>query len=95
MYYRIGTSIPRTQQTGLVPIEDGQMLVTMQAIYFGGLQHNFRLPYSAILRLEPFADGVGVFPDHGSGKVFIPGSLGFDDGWFFYNLISALAVGVK
>lgn len=90
IYYRIADSAPRTQQTGLVPLEEGKMMLTTKAIYFGGMQHNFRLPYESILRLEPFVDAVGVFPNHGSGKVFLPGSLGFDDGWFFYNLISAL-----
>jgi hypothetical protein len=95
IYYRLGTLVPQSQHTGLVPLEPGQMLVTTHAIYFGGLQHNFRLPYPAILRLEPLADGVSVFPNFGSGKVFLPASLGFDDGWFFYNLISALASSAK
>jgi hypothetical protein len=90
LYYRLGASTPHSQQTGLALIEAGQMLITTQAIYFGGLTHNFKIPHSSILRLEPFVDGIGVYPDYGSGKVFLPGSLGFADGWFFYNLVSAL-----
>ncbi len=90
IYYRIGASAPRTQQTGLVPIDQGKMLITTKAIYFSGTTTTFKLPYSSILRLESFVDAVGVYENHGRGKVFIPGSLGMDDGWFFYNLISAL-----
>ena len=65
------------------------MLITAEAIYFGSSKQTFRLPYDSILRLESFADGIGVYPDYGAGKIFLPAILGFDDGWFFYNLASA------
>jgi|SRR5579875_166830 len=90
MYYRLGTSVPRSQQTGLVPVDTGEFLVTTKALYFGGQKDTFRIPFSSILRLESFADGVGVYENYGGGKVFIPFTLGFDDGWFFYNLVAAL-----
>ena len=91
MYYRIGTSQPRTQQTGLVPVDQGLMVITTKAILYSGQQRNFRLPYSSILRLESFVDGFGIHENYGSGKVFIPGLIGtMDEGWYFYNLVSAL-----
>ena len=91
MYYRVGASHPRAQQTGLVPVDEGLMIITTQAIYFSSHETNFRLPYSSIIRIESFVDGIGVYENHGSGKVFIPGLLGtMDEGWYFYNLVSAL-----
>ena len=90
MYYRIGTSAPKAQQTGLVPVDEGELLISTRAIYFGGQRQTFKIAHSSILRLESFRDGFGVHENYGSGKAFIPYSLGFDDGWFFVNLLSAL-----
>ena len=91
MYYRIGASQPRTQQTSLVPIDEGLMAITTQAIYFTSHRMTFRLPYTSIILLESFVDGFGVYENHGSSKVFIPALLGtMDEGWYFYNLVSAL-----
>jgi hypothetical protein len=91
MYYRVGTSAPRADQTSLVPVAEGLMVIATQSIYFTSHQSTFRLPYSSILRLESFVDGFGVYENHGRGKVFVPGLLGtMDEGWYFYNLVSAL-----
>ncbi len=90
MYYRIGASQPRTQQTELAPVDQGLMVITTKAIIFSGQQYNFRLPYSSILRLESFVDGFGVHENYGKGKVFIPALIGsMDEGWYFYNLVAA------
>ena len=90
LYYRLSASLPRSEETGLVLLDEGELLITTKAIYFGGLKQALHLPYSSILRLESLADGIGIYQHHGTGKVLIPASLGFDDGWFFYNLIAAL-----
>jgi hypothetical protein len=91
LYYKLGQSHPNTRQTGLVPVDGGLMLVTTHAIYFGGDLNTFRIPYHSILRIEPFVDGFGIFENYGAGKVFIPSPLGSaDEGWFFYNVVSAL-----
>lgn len=95
VYYRLGASLPKTESTGLVLVDQGSMLVTTHAVYFGGAKASFRIPYDSILRLESFADGIGIYENHGTGKVLLPYSLGFDDGWFFYNLISALSDQVR
>lgn len=92
VYYRVGTSQPRTQQTGLVPVDNGTLVITTQAIYFSSHITTFRIPYESIVRLESFVDGFGVYENYGSGKVFIPALLGTsDEGWYFYNLVSALS----
>lgn len=89
MYYRIGQSHGPAAQTGLVQSDEGEMLFTSQALYFGGRQSTFRVPYSSILRTEAFVDGFGVFENVGKGKVFIPQYSGMEVGWFFYNLLVA------
>ncbi len=94
-YYRLSASTLRSEQTGLVLIDQGKMLITTQTIYFGGPMQNLRVPYSSVLRVESLVDGFGIYPDHGSGRVFIPATLGFDDGWFFCNLISAYVAQAK
>ena len=90
MYYRIGSSGSPTRQTGLTPTDEGEMLFTNKALYFGGQRATVKIPYSSILRLESFIDGIGVHQSHGSGKVFLPDYSGMDTGWFFYNFLNAL-----
>ena len=65
------------------------MALTDQAIYFGGALYTFRIAYEDILRLEPYRDAFEVHENYGSGKLIVPGNLGFDDSWYFYALISA------
>ena len=57
-------------------VDQGHVLISTRAIYFGGQQTTFKIPYSSILRLESFVDGFGVYENHGRGKVFIPYTLG-------------------
>jgi hypothetical protein len=91
LYYRVGASSTPTHQTSLIQIDEGEMLLTTQAIYFGGQESTFRIPYNTVLRFEAFTDGIGVFQNHGRGKVFIPDYSGMEVGWFFYNLATSLA----
>jgi hypothetical protein len=91
LYYRIGASQPRANVTGLVPVDDGLIVITTKAIIYSGQRQNFRLPYTSILRLESFVDGFGIHQNYGGGKVFLPSPLGsMDEGWYFSNLVSAL-----
>ena len=88
VYYRLGASHPRATQTGLVPVDEGLMLIT---ILFSGQTNNFRLTFDSVLRVESFTDAFGIHPNHGRGKVFIPAKIGtIDEGWYFHNLVSAL-----
>jgi hypothetical protein len=92
MYYRIGSSQPHSQQSGLMPIDDGNLVITTKAILFTGERTNFRIDYGSILRIESFVDGFGIHENYGAGKVFIPALIGTaDEGWYFYNLVSALS----
>ncbi len=91
IYYRFNVSSPRVEETVLSILDEGEMLITTGAIYFGGLRHTLRIPHSSIIRLQSLADGLGIHQQNGTGNILIPASLGFDDGWFFYNLVAALA----
>ena len=67
----------------------GEMLITNQALYFGGQNRTLRVPLNHVIRYQPYVDAVDVCESHGVPKVFIPDYSGMDTGWFF-NLLSAL-----
>gem|GEM_PF-4050969 len=91
IYYRLGASQPRSTQTGLVHVADGLLLITTKALYFSSPITTFQISYYSIIRIESFVDGFGIYENYGTGKVFIPALLGTkDEGWYFYNLVSAL-----
>lgn len=46
-------------------------------------------PYSSIIRLTPYVDGLGMFTNGGKPQVFITRSG--DYGWFVYNLVRHLS----
>jgi len=89
VYYHFGASQAR-KVSGLLPIDVGAMLVTSQALYFGGEERTMRISLSHVLRYEPYVDGVGVCEAAGPPKVFVPDYSGMDSGWFLFNLLSTL-----
>ena len=89
IYYRLAKTTPRISQTSLQVVDQGKMALTDRAIYFGGNLQTFRVAYEDILRLEPYRDAFEVHENYGRGRLIIPGTLGFEDGWYFYALISA------
>jgi hypothetical protein len=89
IYYHFGGS-QRQEQSGLLPVDVGVMLITSKTIYFGGQKTTLRIPLDQVIRYIPYADGVGVCESCGSPKVFTFGFNGMDTGWFFYNLLTAL-----
>ena len=92
MYYRLGASQPHSSTMGLTPTDQGTLLITTRATYFGGQRATLRIDHSSVVSLESFTDAVGIYPNHGKGKILIPNRLGdVEDGWYFYNVISAYA----
>jgi hypothetical protein len=89
VYYHVGASQGH-KLSGLLPLDVGQMLITSQALYFGGQTTTLRISLANVLRYEPYIDGVGVCEAHGPPKVFVPDYSGMDTGWFFVNLLSTL-----
>ncbi|HEV2689468.1 MAG TPA: hypothetical protein VGV35_12980, partial [Bryobacteraceae bacterium] len=90
MYYHVGGSQGH-QVSGLLPIDIGEMLITTEALYFGGQKKTLRIALTKVLRFQPYVDGVGVCESHGPPKVLVPDYCGMDTGWFFFNLLSALS----
>ena len=91
IYYHFGGSQGHQERTsGLMPLDGGKMLITSDALYFGGQQTTLRIPLDHVLRYQPYVDGVGVFEAHGAPKVFTFNYQGMEVGWFFYNLLLAL-----
>jgi hypothetical protein len=58
----------------LQEIDHGEFLVATHGIYFGGYEHgvNSRIPYSQIIRFQPYADAVGVCRNGVPEQVFAP-----------------------
>jgi hypothetical protein len=78
------------QVSGLLPLDVGEMLITTQALYFGGPKRTLRIPLDHVIRNQFYVDGVGVSESHRVPKVFVPDYRGMDTGWFFFNLFTAL-----
>jgi len=89
IYYHFGASQAR-KVSGLLPIDVGDLLVTSQALYFGGQQKTMQISLPHVLRYEPYDDAVGVCEAAGPPKVFVPDFSGMDTGWFLFNLLSTL-----
>lgn len=89
VYYHMGSAHGHNA-TSLAPVDAGEMLITNRSIYFGGQRRTLRISLSSVLRYLPYVDAIGVCESNGLPKVFIPDYSGFETGWFFYNLLSAL-----
>ena len=66
----------------------GILGVTNKNVYFAGQRKAFRIPFTKIVALQPYSDGIGILKDGATAK---PMTFTTDDGWFAYNLISQLS----
>lgn len=91
LYYHFGgMQGHRVQTSSLQEVDYGQALITSQNFYFGGECTNFKIPFSQIIRFEPYEDGIGIAKNHGKKQLFVVHSHK-DCGWFIYNVMQALA----
>jgi hypothetical protein len=89
VYYRTGAFHGRpVQHDATVEVDTGLLGLTQQALYFAGPRKSLRLPYSKLVTVVPYSDGVGIQKDGVSAK---PMSFTPLDGWFTYNLIKNLS----
>jgi hypothetical protein len=49
------------------------MLITTEALYFGGQTKTLRIPLRHVLRYQSYVDGVGVCESHGPPQSFCAG----------------------
>jgi len=68
-------------------ISSGILALTTKHIYFNGGTKSFKIPFTKMVSLEPYEDGVGVQKDGVSSKPQIFKNI---DGWFIFNAISNL-----
>lgn len=71
----------------LVNIGTGTLCIGSKNMYFHSQAKAIKIPYTKILTLEAYTDGLGLQKDNQSAKpqVFVTG-----DGWFTYNLVQNL-----
>jgi hypothetical protein len=75
LYYRFGAVRGhRVESTSLQELDAGDVLLTTRAIYFGGELNgiSFRLPYSHIIRFEPYSDAIGICASGQREQIVIP-----------------------
>jgi hypothetical protein len=89
LYYRVGSSRgERVQNTNLDHIDTGTVFLSSQNFYFSGDKKSFKMPYSKIVSVKLFADGLEIVKDGANPK---PQVFGLDNPVFAANLISRLA----
>ena len=89
VYYRTGGFRSRPlEHTVTEHVDSGLLGVTTKHIYFSGSNKKFRIPYSRIVAFDPYSDGIGITRDSASA---MPQTFKIEDGWFIYNLVTALA----
>jgi hypothetical protein len=93
LYYHLGgVRGHRVASTSLQEVDYGGFLMTTKGIYFGGTEHgvNFRLPYTQVVRFQPYSDAVGICKNGGKEQMFAPQHVA-ECGWFLFNILQALA----
>jgi hypothetical protein len=51
------------ENTEMTKVDDGQLLFTTRNMYFGGQHKSFRLPYTELLDVKSYSNGLGFFRD--------------------------------
>lgn len=89
VYYRTGAFRGNPVQVNeMNPIGTGLLGVTNKNIYFASASKSLRIPLAKIITLIPYEDGIGLQKD---GQTAKPVTFKDLDGWFIYNLVTALA----
>jgi hypothetical protein len=89
LYYRTGSfkgNPVSTQQMTI--LGNGILALTNKNLYFASSTKNIKIPYSKLISITPYSDGIGLQEDGASAKPKIFKDI---DGWFSYNLISNLS----
>jgi len=82
------------ETTEMTKVDDGQLLFTTRNIYFGGQHKSFRVPYTELLDVKSYSNGLGFFRDKDDAPAEV---LCIFPGWagpspkFWFNLVHFLA----
>jgi hypothetical protein len=89
VYYRTGSFRGHPiETTERAYIDSGILAITDKHLYFAGSSKSFRIPYTKIVSITPYSDGVTVQRDAMTAK---PQTFLTHDGWFTYNLTMNLS----
>lgn len=82
------------ETTEMTKVDDGQLLFTTRNMYFGGQHKSFRVPYTDLLDVKSYSNGLGFFRDKDDAPAEV---LCISPGWagpapkFWCNLVHFLA----
>lgn len=89
VYYRVGAHKgQRVQTEHLVPQDSGALIISGKHLYFSGETKSFRIPYSKIVAIKLYSDGLQVTRESVNPK---PHYFLFGEAAFAANLISRIA----
>ncbi len=89
VYYRTGAFKGTPVETAYTAhVDNGILGVSTKHIYFTGPRKGLRIPFSKIVTINPYEDGIGIHRDASSAK---PQIFRTGDGWFTYNLVMNLS----
>lgn len=89
LYFRTGAFKGKpVQTTEMKFIANGNCILTNKHIYFQSSIRSLRIPYSKIISMNPYTDGIGIHLDGASSKPILFKDI---DGWFAFNAISLLS----
>lgn len=88
VYYRTGGFKGRPVETTVMQrIGTGSVCLTDKNLYFASSEKSLKMPFSKILSIESYSNGIGLQKDGASDKpMFLEGI----NSWFIYNVISNL-----
>ena len=73
--------------TEMKEIDYGDVVITDKNFYFKSPAKSLRIPFTKIISLEPYSDGLGIQTDGARSQTMIMQGV---NGWFMYNMISLL-----
>ncbi len=88
VYYRTGGFKGHPiEKTIMQRISIGTVCLTDKHIYYHSPERSFKIPYSKIINIESYSNGVGIHKDGATSKPIFFENL---DSWFCYNVIANL-----
>ncbi len=88
VYYRTGGFRGRPVETTYMQrVSTGSVCLTDKNLYFHSPEKSLKIPFSKILSLDPYSNGLGVQKDGANDKPMFFENL---NSWFCYNVISNL-----
>jgi hypothetical protein len=91
LWWRVGGARGHKEvHSSIQPLDEmGDFAITTHAVYFGGKRCNFRIPFSRVLKINPYSDSVGICKDGGREQIFLTMANGL--AYYVFNLLEEIA----